>query len=116
MTEELNREYYLSPEYIAEQEALIASMNRNPLADNPDYTLDAETNQYRLKKSVIMDRILEKRAKLLKDSDWTQLPDVKLTNKEAWATYRQQVREILKGGLMENPLWPTPPPEEYSPV
>jgi hypothetical protein len=113
MTEELNQEYYLSPEYIAEQQALIASMNINPLKDNPDYVLNTTTNTYQLKASVIMSRTKEKRTKLLQESDWTQLPDVKLTNKEAWATYRQQVREIYKQGIIENPIWPTMPPEEY---
>jgi len=35
-----------------------------------------------------------KRNKLLKDSDWTQLPDVPLATKEAWATYRQALRDL----------------------
>lgn len=116
MTEETNREYYLSPEFIAEQEALIASLNINPLRDNPDYALNAQTNEFELRKSVLAERIKQKRDKLLQESDWTQLADVKLTNKEAWATYRQQLRDILKQGAIENPLWPTPPPEEYPPV
>jgi hypothetical protein len=113
MTEELNKEYYLSPEYIAEQQALIASLNINPLSNNRDYELNIETNQYQLKKSIIIAKVKEKRIKLLQESDWTQLPDVSLTNKEAWATYRQQVRDILKQGVVENPVWPTMPPEEY---
>jgi len=116
MTQETNSEYYLSPEYIAEQEALIASLNANPLANNNDYTFNPNTNQYQLKKTVLFEQIKEKRAKLLLDSDWTQLPDVKLTNKEAWAIYRQQVREIHKQGIIEDPVWPTMPPEEYPPV
>ena len=113
MTEELNKEYYLSPEYIAEQQALIASLNINPLSNNRDYELNIETNQYQLKKSIIIAKVKEKRTKLLQESDWTQLPDVSLTNKEAWAVYRQQVRDILKEGVVENPVWPTMPPEEY---
>jgi hypothetical protein len=42
-----------------------------------------------------------KRDKLLRDSDWTQLPDVPLATKEAWATYRQALRD-----LPEHPNWP----------
>lgn len=30
----------------------------------------------------------------LKSSDWTQLPDVPLATKEAWATYRQTLRDL----------------------
>lgn len=113
MTEELNKEYYLSPEYVAEQQALIASLNINPLSNNRDYELNIETNEYQLRKSILIAKVKEKRNKLLQQSDWTQLPDVNLTNKEAWATYRQQVRDILKQGVVENPVWPTMPPEEY---
>lgn len=31
---------------------------------------------------------------LLKDCDWTQFTDVSLSTKEAWAVYRQQLRDI----------------------
>jgi hypothetical protein len=41
------------------------------------------------------------RDQLLADSDWTQLPDVPLATKEAWATYRQALRD-----LPEHPNWP----------
>lgn len=42
-------------------------------------------------------------------SDWTQLPDVPLATKEAWATYRQALRDIT---LQSNPFsiaWPVAP-------
>lgn len=42
-------------------------------------------------------------------SDWTQLPDVPLATKEAWAVYRQALRDIT---LQPDPFsiaWPTPP-------
>lgn len=42
-----------------------------------------------------------KRNKLLRDSDWTQLPDVPLATKDAWATYRQELRD-----LPERDDWP----------
>jgi hypothetical protein len=29
-------------------------------------------------------------------SDWTQLPDVDLTNKWDWAVYRQQLRDMMQ--------------------
>jgi hypothetical protein len=42
-----------------------------------------------------------KRDQLLKKSDWTQLPDVPLETKEAWAAYRQALRD-----LPDNVNWP----------
>lgn len=38
---------------------------------------------------------------LLAVSDWTQLPDVSISDKTDWATYRQQLRD-----LTNNPNWP----------
>ena len=35
-----------------------------------------------------------KRDICLKESDWTQLPDVPLATKQAWATYRQALRDL----------------------
>ena len=43
-----------------------------------------------------------RRNRLLQASDWTQLPDVPLATKAAWATYRQALRDIT-----EQPGWPT---------
>lgn len=37
-----------------------------------------------------------KRDMLLKTSDWTQLPDVPQTIKDAWKTYRQELRDITQ--------------------
>lgn len=52
----------------------------------------------------------EDRDALLLKSDWTQLPDVPLATKEAWATYRQQLRDIPdQSGFPLNITWPTPP-------
>ena len=41
-------------------------------------------------------RLREKRDALLKDSDWTQMPDSPLSDskKAQWATYRQELREL----------------------
>jgi len=48
----------------------------------------------------------------LAESDWTQLVDVSLTEeqKEAWATYRQALRDITKQpGFPESIEWPSTP-------
>ena len=56
-----------------------------------------------------MGEVREKRNALLSASDWTQLPDVPLATKQAWADYRQALRDIT---LQPDPfsiIWPTPP-------
>lgn len=46
----------------------------------------------------------------LRDSDWTQLPDVPKVDKAAWATYRQALRDLKQNTTdPANPKWPTPP-------
>jgi hypothetical protein len=42
-------------------------------------------------------------------SDWTQLPDVPLATKEAWATYRQALRDITNQPDPFTIQWPTQP-------
>ena len=45
-----------------------------------------------------------------KQSDWTQLPDVPLATKEAWAIYRQALRDITsQSGFPLNIEWPVEP-------
>ena len=51
----------------------------------------------------------KKRNALLAASDWTQLPDVPLETKEAWAAYRQALRDITEQPDPFNIVWPTPP-------
>ncbi len=46
---------------------------------------------------------------LLLKSDWTQLPDVPLATKEAWAVYRQALRDITNQPDPFNITWPIPP-------
>jgi hypothetical protein len=47
---------------------------------------------------------------LLIASDWTQLPDVPLPTKQAWATYRQALRDITdQPGFPLEVVWPEPP-------
>lgn len=53
--------------------------------------------------------VRSKRDQLLAASDWTQLPDVPLTTKEAWATYRQALRDITLQADPFNIVWPVGP-------
>lgn len=53
---------------------------------------------------------MRQRYTLITASDWTQLPDVPLATKAAWATYRQSLRDItLQPGYPQSVVWPTPP-------
>lgn len=47
------------------------------------------------------------RNRQLSDSDWTQLADVPLANKVAWATYRQELRDLPSQGN-DPKLWVFP--------
>jgi hypothetical protein len=56
--------------------------------------------------------VQEARNYLLKQSDWTQLLDVPLSEeeKEKWVTYRQELRDITKTfRAPEQVIWPVPP-------
>jgi len=50
------------------------------------------------------------RNQLLSESDWTQLPDVPQALKDAWATYRQALRDITaQSGFPRNIVYPNKP-------
>ena len=55
--------------------------------------------------------VREKRAILLDGSDWTQLPDVPMSDEKRaeWATYRQDLRDITTQANPATVSWPTPP-------
>lgn len=47
---------------------------------------------------------------LLRDTDWTQLPDVPESTKERWALYRQELRDVSsQQGFPFNVAWPVEP-------
>jgi hypothetical protein len=55
---------------------------------------------------------LQKRQSLLLGTDWTQLPDVNV-DQEAWAEYRQQLRDITQqAGFPTKIEWPLAPNED----
>lgn len=54
------------------------------------------------------------RNRVLLASDWTQVPDNRLTTeeKEDWAAYREAVRAVVDAVKLGDPaVWPTPPAE-----
>lgn len=52
-----------------------------------------------------------KAEQLLTQSDWTQLPDVNLLNKNEFATYRAELRQIAINPVAGNIDFPTKPNE-----
>lgn len=52
--------------------------------------------------------VRQKRDAMLRDTDFTQLNDSP-KNKQAWAAYRQELRDITKQADPFNVAWPTPP-------
>jgi hypothetical protein len=53
-------------------------------------------------------RVRRDRNRLLTDCDWTQLPDAPV-DKQAWAAYRQALRDITMQADPFNLVWPTKP-------
>lgn len=87
-----------------------------PASPGKYYIFDYETKMWvdnRTEKEKYKDAsqpVISKRNSLLSASDWTQLPDVPLATKEAWATYRQELRDITaQSGYPFTIVWPTPP-------
>jgi hypothetical protein len=57
-------------------------------------------------------QVRTERDALLAGSDWTQIPDAKITadKKTAWATYREALRNVpQQGGFPWSVTWPTNP-------
>lgn len=74
------------------------------------YVFDYTTKSWVIDNQKAKYNALSKRQKLLIDSDWTQLPDVPLDDKQAWAVYRQELRDITSQPNFPNDIiWPTPP-------
>lgn len=56
-----------------------------------------------------MNFLRKKRNELLLASDWTQLADAQV-NKDAWASYRQELRDLPQNTTDPfNPVWPVKP-------
>ena len=50
------------------------------------------------------------RARRLAATDWTQLPDVPEATRDAWAGYRQRLRDVTEQpGFPAEVTWPAPP-------
>lgn len=71
---------------------------------------DFLTRSWTLNLDLVVSAVRQRREALLAQSDWTQLPDVPLATKDAWATYRQALRDITtQPGFPLDVVWPIPP-------
>jgi hypothetical protein len=71
-------------------------------------SLNADELQAQINSLALKARI--KRNQLLKDSDWTQGRDIQDSIAEAWAIYRQELRDTTaQEDFPQNITWPTPP-------
>lgn len=60
--------------------------------------------------ATLKSRMRKHRNRLLLESDWTQAADNPISNKAAWATYRQALRDFPTGWTpAEKITFPTPP-------
>lgn len=86
-------------------------LTETPVSPGPTYKFDYKTNAWQDTRSPeeTWKEVRLNRDVLLKASDWTQLPDVSITTKEAWATYRQALRDITNQSDPYNIVWPTAP-------
>jgi len=87
----------------------IRSWNTEKLGPQPTQEqLDALTSEVTNK--LAWDQIRNQRQPLLNSSDWTQTTDYNGSNKAAWATYRQALRDIPQNQTDPNNIvWPTLP-------
>lgn len=59
---------------------------------------------------IALQNLRNERNRLLVETDWTQLPDVPEATKNAWQTYRQELRDITKTyKSLDTVVWPTKP-------
>lgn len=82
-----------------------------PIPPRPSqyHHFDYTTKEWVLDLDAAWAGVRAERDRLLAASDWTQLPDVPLTTKEAWAAYRQALRDITEQPDPLNIVWPEPP-------
>jgi len=72
---------------------------------------DADQATIDKRKEIKWDEVRKEREQLLKESDWTQLPDSPITGSKLteWQNYRQSLRDITKEPNPFNITWPTIP-------
>jgi hypothetical protein len=80
-----------------------------PPRPSPQHFFDYTTKQWEPNFELAWLAVRTERDQKLQQSDWTQLPDVPIDTKEAWAEYRQALRDVTDQPDPFNIVWPTPP-------
>lgn len=66
--------------------------------------------QYQNNVATIAQSVRADRDRMLASCDWTQIADASIQNKEAWATFRQALRDVpVQTGFPFSVQWPRPP-------
>jgi hypothetical protein len=95
---------YSVREYTAEENWELSNLKEGWVWKMPErIAVDTRTTETELA------AIRNKRNQLLIASDWTQLPDVPLAIRTAWATYRQALRDVTLQPDPFNITWPISP-------
>jgi len=79
--------------------------------EKPNYPcyFDFQNGVWVISESKCWAELREKRDRLLSESDWTQIPDAPV-DKDAWAEYRQKLRDLPQNTTDPNNLtWPEKP-------
>lgn len=104
--------FVVSTVYSSIQQPEMVEINELPQKPDGDYKFHLSTGTWQKTNDILFETnyVNEKRKNLLQQSDWTQLPDVPLETKQAWATYRQALRDITaQEGYPFDVIWPVPP-------
>ena len=83
-----------------------------PTKPNQHSIFNWQTRQWDIELSSTKYFIVKSRNRLLAECDWTQFTDVTLSSetKNAWVTYRQELRDItIQPGFPLDVVWPTKP-------
>lgn len=82
--------------------------------DNPKPTKEELESKYLDSLSIFKKQNCKNQAKqLIANSDWSVLPDVNITNKLEFETYRNQLRNLILNPV-ENPIFPEEPQPIWS--
>lgn len=114
--------FFVRVDHDAEDAVLMNSWYDNetntftPLPPKPDdgfYLWDSVTRAWVPDIDLTTRDVLRKRQIMLGQSDYTQLPDTPVADKELWAVYRQALRDITEQpGYPLQINWPTAPGQE----
>lgn len=86
------------------------AITQMPLRPSDNHKFNYTTKQWVVNVALAEAQARQRRATLLQQSDWTQLPDVPLATKEAWAIYRQDLRDVTsQPGYPTVIYWPVAP-------